>query len=535
MPSTLLNSLKPLIEFRNVSKQFGSLFANKDMSFGVRQGAVHAIIGENGAGKTTAMRMLFGFEDPSFGDILFKGEIKPWNNPRGALLHRVGMVHQHFMLSPVHSALDNVLLGREFLLKSKSKGSGIKLFGTILSRIQRKKIHAELESLCQTMGFLIPWHESVENLPVGIQQQLEIIKLLHAGVDLMIFDEPTAVLAPLEIQMFIQMLKNLNQEGKTILIITHKLQEVKDIADEFTVLRKGRVVATKKCADVSIQEMADLMIGRHVSLKPLPRAACTPGQAVVEIENLSITRAGKKNKLTNISMTVAKNQIVGIAGVEGSGQNELVRLICMPKGSKASGYRLTGKLSLFGKPGLKFSATKVRRQSIGIVPSDRLREAVLADETILENDLLGHDHEFTKGWFFPFKWIDRDAARERIAGELRDFDVRPENPDHILGQLSGGNQQKFVMARELSRHPELIVCAQPTRGVDVGSIEQIHTEILKRRENGAAILLISSQLEELMALADVIHVMFEGRMVASFERSEFDEARIGVAMGGGGA
>ena len=279
--------------------------------------------------------------------------------------------------------------------------------------------------------------------------------------------------------------------------------------------------------------MADLMVGRHVTLGELPRPESTPGDTLLAIKHVTQPHPGQKNRLTAVSLEIRKGQIVGIAGVEGSGQAELLRFIQNPVGLFKEKSGASGEISMFGEDAREWGSQRFRQRSVGVVPADRLREAVLPDESLLENDLLGHDMEFARYPLLARQWIDRGQARKRLAQELKTFDVRPQNPDARLGGLSGGNQQKFVMARELSRDPAFIICEQPTRGVDVGSIEQIHSEIIRRRTAGAGVLLVSSQLDELMTLSDVIHVMFEGKIVATFNRSEFDERVIGMAMGGG--
>jgi ABC-type uncharacterized transport system ATPase subunit len=518
-----------LIEFSHVTKKYGTLLANDDLCFSVNKGEIHAIIGENGAGKSTAMKLLFGLETLTSGIIKVNGASQSWTSPRGAMASGLGMVHQHFMLSPVHSALDNVILGQEQLKGHRSQARFLKS----LRPIDRKSILRELEELSAAVGFRIPWQEPVEHLPVGIQQQLEIAKLLYAGVEVMIFDEPTAVLSPEETETFLNMIRNLNQRGRTIIIITHKLREVKSIADRVTVLRRGKTVCTANCGDVTVQDMADLMVGRHVHLGELTRSEKAPGDELLCIERLTIEGLGSRPTLTDVSLSVKEGQVVGIAGVEGSGQSELFSAVLNPRRAlRASAPNSV--IRVFGQDGRILGRNLIRQQAIGVVPADRLREAVLPEETLIENELLGHDHEFAAKALSGYQWIDRKKARERLVGELKTFDVRPPDPDARLGGFSGGNQQKFVMARELSRNPKLILCSQPTRGVDVGAIEQIHGELLNRRDKGAGILLISSQLDELMALSDVIHVMYSGKIMATFNRQAFSEHAIGLAMGGGG-
>jgi ABC-type uncharacterized transport system ATPase subunit len=524
----------PLLEFCEVRKVYGSMAANDGLSFKIEPGKIHAIIGENGAGKTTAMKILFGLEKPTSGDILFKGGRRPWDNARGALAHGIGMVHQHFMLSGRHTALDNIILGLEHSVGSSWGNRKWRSCFLTLSTIDRQSAQKKLEFIADKVGFKIPWDSPVDRLPVGTQQQLEIMKLLYAEVDTMIFDEPTAVLSPHEKDSFLNLLLALRKEGKTIVVITHKLQEVKRIADEVTVFRRGKSVTTRRNSELSIQEMADLMVGRSVSLGELPRSDKPMGKALLSIENLNISNRQGRALLRNVDLGVSAGQVVGIAGVEGSGQKELLEFICGPKDFLTSHIIHSGEYTILGGRGLDVSRGDLRKHSMAIIPADRLREAVVVTQDLLENDMLGHDHDF-----FIFKtplgaWIDRKAAGQRLKPVLSRFDVRPPEISSRIGDLSGGNQQKFVIGREFSRSPSVILCAEPTRGVDVGSIELIHREILKHRDEGAGILLISSQLEELMALSDQIYVMFEGAIVQSFSRGNFSESAIGRAMGGGG-
>jgi len=522
----------PLIEFRSVRKLFGSFVANDELNLKIHQGEIHAIIGENGAGKTTAMKLLFGLEEPTSGQILYKGEPRPWFGPRDAASAGIGMVHQHFMLSGFHTALENVILGREHASLNREGPLKRKFLSGFL-QIDRVKIRDELDRVACKVGFNIPWDCSVENLPVGLQQQLEIVKLLYSGVDVMIFDEPTAVLTPQETSHFLQMLKDLKNDGKTIVIITHKLQEVKEVADVVTVLHHGKSVVTRPAKELSIQAMADLMVGRPVKLGELPRLPQKVSENLIEITDLTVVSPGRPNLLSNLNLTVSAGQIVGIAGVEGSGQMELWSFICGPKDYLNKKKLLSGSFKLFGKEALGLRRSDVREISVGIAPRDRLKEAVLIESSLIENDILGHDHEFACGAFPSNQWLDRGKARKQILSRLDGFHIVPCDPDARIDALSGGNQQKFVMSRELTRKPKLFLCAEPTRGVDVGSIELIHGEILKRRDSGSGMLLISSQIEELMALSDKIYVLFSGRIAAVIDRHNFTEGLIGHAMGGG--
>jgi simple sugar transport system ATP-binding protein len=522
-----------IIEFKNVTKRYGDVLANDNLCFRVVKGEIHAIVGENGAGKTTAMKLLFGLEKPTNGEILFNGLPKPWSGPKGALDHRVGMVHQHFMLSLSHSALDNVLLGNEF--RSNSDNTHRHERGPLpgLGVIDRAAATQGLEALCEELGFAIPWSCLVSDLPVGVQQQLEIIKLVWAGADIMIFDEPTAVLSPLETEKFLDLLRKLAGRGKTIIVITHKLKEVKHMADRVTIMRRGRSIETRDVSDTTVQDMADRMVGRHVVSEHLPRGSFASNEMVIQIEKLSARSRASMKLLDNINLSVNSHEVVGLAGVEGSGQLELVNLLCGPLEYRRKNHIDSGWLKLFQKDAGGMSAAAFRRSPVAIIPSDRLSEAVLLQENLVENDILGHDHEFAALSFPANLILRRSEARSKLPPRLEEFDVRPCDPDRAIKSFSGGNQQKFVMARELTRRPKLIICGEPTRGVDVGSIERIHREILKFRDEGAAILLISSQLDELMSLSDRIYVMFQKSIVAEFKRGDFSENSIGRAMGGG--
>jgi simple sugar transport system ATP-binding protein len=526
-------SEQPIIEFKNVTKRYGDILANDNLTFRVAKGEIHAIIGENGAGKTTAMKLLFGLEKATSGQILFNDLPKPWSGPKGALAHGVGMVHQHFMLSQSHSALDNVLLGNEFGRSSKvAPGHGGGFFSG-LRVLDRDAAIRSLSALSDDLGFTIPWGRLVSDLPVGTQQQLEIIKLVWAGADVMIFDEPTAVLSPLETEKFLKLLKQLAGLGKTIIVITHKLKEVKHVADTVTIFRRGRSIETCGISKLTIQDMADRMVGRQVASGDLPRGEVESSKVVLQIENLSARSRSNLKLLENVNLKVNSHEIVGLAGVEGSGQLELVNFICGPREYRKKNQIDSGLFNLFQRDAGEMSRAEFRRKSVAIIPSDRLLEGILPSENLLENDILGHDYEFTGASFPTNLFLRRSEAKSMLASRLQEFDVRPSDPDRAIGSFSGGNQQKFVMARELTRRPKLIICGEPTRGVDVGSIERIHREILKYRDQGAAILLISSQLDELMALSDRICVMFQKCIVAEYKRGEFSESIIGRAMGGG--
>lgn len=521
-----------IIEFKNVSKSFGSFLANDNLSFRIQKGTIHAIIGENGAGKSTAMKMLFGLEKPSAGNIFYKGLPANWTSPRAALASGIGMVHQHFMLSNRHTALDNVILTSETAILPRHQSGALKTLFSAFSLLNRNGILRELEELANSLKFEIPWGHYVENLPVGVQQQIEIMKLIHSRVDTMIFDEPTAVLSLDEKAKFLEFLKKQKSNGKTVVLITHKLQEVKDVADEVTIFRRGRCIGSKPVGELSIQQMADQMVGHHINLVDLPRANTTGGFPAVKVEKLTVTNKKSRHLLKDISFNLSKGEVIGVAGIEGNGQSELLNFLCGPKDYLRSRVLRGGHCSILDKDGFELTRSQLRSFKFGVIPADRLNDAILVDENLVENDLLGHDQDFYDGNFLLGFALNRRQVKNRLRSVISDFNVLPGDLYESIGKLSGGNQQKFVIGREFSRSPKLIFLAEPTRGVDVGSIEMIHREILKRRDEGAAILLFSSQIEELMALSDRIYVMFEGSFIKCLERSSFSETQIGRAMSG---
>lgn len=513
-----------MIRFEQVSKYYGACRANDGLNLSVAQGTIHAIIGENGAGKSTAMRLLFGMELPTSGNIFIKDKKTHYRSSRDAMADGIGMVHQHFMLSPVHSALDNVLLGG-------TQDIGIARFIPRPFRpLPRKRALKTLEELSKSVDFRIPWNTPVQELPVGIQQQVEIVKLLFKGVDIMIFDEPTAVLSPQETDQFIAMLGRLKAQGKTIIIITHKLGEVKAVSDDVTIMRKGTTVGTRKTSEVSVQELADLMVGRHVLLHAKEQSPPRLGSTVLSLKHVTL-RKSHKPLLQDINLEVRAGEIVGIAGVEGNGQSDLLHMLYDPRSRRRGRYDREGEIYFGAENAVNWTAKEVRARNVGVVAADRHRESVLLEDSLTENNLLGYLKEFSSHGI-----IQRKKLLKATLDLINEFDVRPNDPQATMGSLSGGNQQKFVMARELLRNPSLLLCAQPTRGVDVGSIEHIHRELLAARTAGMGVLLVSSQLDELMQLSDRLIVMCSGKIVATFDRQlqKFDERLIGMAMGGEG-
>ncbi|MBO9666369.1 MAG: ABC transporter ATP-binding protein [Bdellovibrio sp.] len=489
-------SSSPAVEFKGISKAFGDCVANSDITFSVQPGTIHGIVGENGAGKSTAMKMLFGLYRPSGGEIFVHGKPADFDSSIDAMNAKIGMVHQHFMLAEPLTALDNILL--------QQKGSAFSL-------LPRKEQKDKLDEIAKRYGFEIDLMAKVEDLSVGAQQRVEILKILSQHSEILILDEPTAVLTPQEVRDLFQNLQRLKAEGKTILIITHKLKEVMALTDNVSVFRAGRVVANRKTSETSVADLAELMVGRRLQ-NPQERRTAIGTTTVLKVEELTAQIGA--HRVENIGLEIKSGEIVGIAGVEGNGQDILIRALLDESAFHKKDF--SGKITINGE--------------LGSFPEDRLRFGVLPSRPAYENYLLGqHRHpKFAKGLFLKMKEV---LKATKDAMEL--YDVRPRKESLEFDRFSGGNQQKLVVARALLQNPQVVVAAQPTRGVDIGAIEFIHDQIRKSRDAGAGVLLISSELDELMALSDRILVLYKGHFVAEFPRTSFDEISIGAAMGGG--
>jgi simple sugar transport system ATP-binding protein len=507
------------VELRGIAKAFGAVQANAGIDLRVQKGSIHAVIGENGAGKSTAMKMLYGIYRPDAGQIFVNGVERSWNSPRDAILAGVGMVHQHFMLAEPETALENVLLEGA---PSSPKWNWLP---PLLRPLQRQTARSRLRALAKNYHLEVDWDARVETLPVGVQQRIEILKLLYHDASILILDEPTAVLTPLETQQLFANLRTLASEGKTILIITHKLKEVMSVADRVTVFRAGRVIGHREVAQTSVEELAALMVGRNVNLKIAVPPVQRTGRAVVEFNNFN------QGVLKNLNFSVRAGEVVGIAGVEGNGQSELLRVLLHPSDYSRA---MTGKMAYFGTDASGWDSAQVRASGVGVIPEDRLREALVLDWSLTENFLLGLQNSS------PFRtrsgFVAQSVLRERTEAAIREYDVRPAQADALAGGLSGGNQQKLVIAREFEAKPRFLIAAQPTRGVDVGAIEFIHARILRARGEGTGVLVVSSELDEVLALSDRVLVMYGGAVVGEFLRvgpnREFDEEKIGLSMGG---
>jgi len=503
-------SKAPFLELRAIRKAFGDCVAIDEVSLSVERGSIHAIVGENGAGKSTAMKILYGQYPQDSGQILLDGADRQWASPADSIAAGFGMVHQHFMLAGCHNAVENVLLA-----------AGGSPFGLLPFAAAK----ARLESLMKDFGMRARLDIPVDELSVGEQQRVEILKLLFRDSEVLILDEPTAVLAPGEIEALFTTLRGMAARGKTILIITHKLKEVLALADRVSVFRAGRVTASLSVAGSTVAELATMMVGHEVIAAGRGERAASSAGVVLE---LKAARPVKElSRLEPLSLRIHAGEIVGIAGVEGNGQSELIRLLLDPESRLES-----GSYFLFGKDVSRFGGGQLRREcGLAVLPEDRLKEALLLQDSAEDNFLLGRQRNpgFRKAGIL----LDRRKLRVATSAAIQEYDVRPPNAAAIAGTFSGGNQQKLVVAREVGGQPKFLIAAQPTRGVDIGAIEFIHSRILELRSSGAGILLISSELDEVLKLADRILVLFRGRVVGSFPRAEFVERKIGLLMSGG--
>ncbi|MEO5970771.1 MAG: ABC transporter ATP-binding protein [Bdellovibrionia bacterium] len=515
--------MNPIVEFRGICKSFHGVKANADLHLQVKKGTIHAIVGENGAGKSTAMKILYGTYQPDSGEIyldgkLWGGRMKPWSSPSDAIHCGIGMVHQHFMLGAPQTALENILLGVE---PSPSWSSWLPFF---LRPIDYQAARIKLNQISAQYGMKVDLDAKIENTSVGVQQRIEILKLLYRDANILILDEPTAVLTQQETEELFTNLRKLCQQGKTILIITHKLKEVMNLASRVTVFRRGRVVAERDIGRTSVEELATLMVGRKVNLQGAIPSQPKLGELALEVKNLSLDG---HCSLRNLDLHVHGGEILGIAGVEGNGQTELLQALLHPKDQS-----LKGSLRLLGQDVSHFTADRIRSLCVGVIPEDRHREGLLLKKSVQENFLLGLQR---RPPFYNKGLISTKKLTHEVRRIIDEYDIRPKSADVAVSTLSGGNQQKLIIAREFEFPPRFLIAAQPTRGVDVGAIESIHRRLLDARQKGCGILLISSELDEILALSDRILVMYEGKIVAEFQRGQVTEQVLGLRMGGASA
>jgi ABC-type uncharacterized transport system ATPase subunit len=500
---------RPVLELRGITKRFPGIVANDRVDFDLRKGEVHALLGENGAGKSTLMNVLYGLYHPDEGEILINGKPAQLGSPKAAIENGIGMVHQHFMLIPVMTVAENIVLATEPVHN-----------GVLLDYATAEKRVREIST---RFGLAVDPRAVVQDITVGQQQRVEILKALYRGADILILDEPTAVLTPQEAQELFAIIRSLTEQDKSIIFITHKLNEVTDVADRITVLRRGKKIETLPSAGATEESLARLMVGREVLLR-VDKAAATPTTPLMTVDSLYVDDDRGIEKVRSVNFDVKGGEIVGIAGVDGNGQTELIDAIAGLRRPKA------GKIVIDGKDVTNEGAQETLDAGLGHIPEDRQRRGLVLDFSIAENIAL-HDYDHPPasrfGWLYPKRLIEK-------AGKLiREFDVRGGGPQTRAGGLSGGNQQKVILAREIDRNPAVLVAAQPTRGLDVGAIEFVHRRLVEERDEGRAILLVSLELEEILSLSDRILVMYEGQIVGEFPPGASEE-ELGVAMTGGG-
>ncbi|HKH44573.1 MAG TPA: ABC transporter ATP-binding protein [Thermoanaerobaculia bacterium] len=503
-----------MIELREITKRFGDVLANDRVNLAVAPGTIHAIVGENGAGKSTAMRIAYGFYGADSGDIVVEGQVRRFESPHDAIALGIGMVHQHFMLVEPMTVAENIVLGIE-------PGSAVAL--------DLKRAEARIRTLSDELGLAVDPARRIEDLSVGQQQRVELLKALYREARLLILDEPTAVLSPQATAEMFAILRRMREQGKTIVIVTHKLSEVLEISDEVTVMRDGRVVGQRRTAETSAAELARLMVGRDVLLRVVKPAA-KPKAQVLAVRGLSLTLPDGEKRLDGVSFEVRAGEIVGIAGIEGNGQTELTEALAgLVDGA------VSGAIELDGKDVAALSVRARRALGISHVPEDRHRRGLLLDFDLQENSILGADDRPPVAVGPGRFWLNLDAIRRKTEKILEAFDVRPPDPELPARSLSGGNQQKLILGRELDQQPKLLLVAQPTRGVDIGGIEFIHRRLVELRDAGCALLLVSSELEEVTALADRLLVMRQGRIVGEVDPANASMEEIGLLMTGGSA
>ena len=496
------------LELKCITKRYPLVLANDCISLDVRWGEVLAVVGENGAGKSTLMKIVYGMVKPDKGEIYVDGQRVEIRSPADAIAHGIGMVHQHFMLVEVFTALENIVLGAE-----PRKGMAIDFAAA----------RAAVLALMREVGFEVDLDARIEELPVGLQQRVEILKALYRKARILILDEPTAVLTPQEAKELFRFLREYVAQGNAVIFISHKLEEVMEVSDRVTVIRDGRVVGTVRTAETSLAELARMMVGREVVLT-VQKPPAEPGEVLLEVESLRVEEAGKKPRVDGVSLKVRAGEIVGIAGVEGNGQTELVEAI--------TGLRpYSGEVRYEGEVIARPDPRRVREHRVSHIPEDRNARGLVLDFPTRDNIILG-DH-YRPPFVDAFGFF-RDPEIDRYATEVVEtYDVRPRSIHLSARNYSGGNAQKIIVGRELHRRPRILIAAQPTRGVDIGAIEFIHQQIVDAaRKKGMAVLLVSADLNEVMSLSDRILVMFEGRIVGEVRPEEATEERLGLLMAG---
>lgn len=500
--------MAPILELKGITKRFKDVIANDHIDIALNKGEVLALLGENGAGKTTLMNLLYGLYAPDEGEIFIRGERVDIHDPGEAIDEGIGMVHQHFMLVPVFTVTENVMLGSEPTT-----------YGVFL---KRKEVKKEIEEISKSYGLMVDPDACIENLSVGVQQRVEIIKILYRNAEILIFDEPTAVLTPQEVEEFFVIMRELIKKGKSIIFITHKLKEVLEIADRVAVLRNGKLVGYADPKKASEEELASMMVGREVFLQ-VDKEEKIPGDIVLAINDLSVSDDRKYLAVNQVSFDVKSGEIFSIAGVQGNGQKELVEaLFCLRE-------KANGEVCFMNNDITNASPRTIHNLGVGYIPEDRQQDGLILSLPVYDNLILNsyYDAPFSRGLI-----LQDEVIKETSARRVEEFDIRPPNIYLPASSLSGGNQQKVIVARELSREIKLLIASQPTRGLDVGSIEYIHRQLIDKRDQGCAIFLISTELDEIMSLSDRIGVLFRGQMIDVLDARQATSEKLGLLMAG---
>ncbi|OUR78576.1 heme ABC transporter ATP-binding protein [Alphaproteobacteria bacterium 46_93_T64] len=500
----------PALELRRVNKWFGPVHANKDISLSVNRGTIHGIIGENGAGKSTLMSIVYGFYQADEGEILINGQTCHIDNPQASIEAGIGMVHQHFMLVDTFTVLENIILGVE---GGARLGEGLAKARLELARLEKEySLEVDVDAL-------------VGDLPVGLRQRVEILKALYRGAEILILDEPTGVLTPQEADHLFRILNTLRDQGKTVILITHKLREIMAITDNVSVMRRGEMVAHVGTNETSREHLAELMVGRSVLLQ-VEKSEAQPGNALMNVVGINFIDADGVKRLKDINLEIKAGEILGIAGVSGNGQSELLEILGGTVTPTSGSILYKGEDITKSD---KFNARDLRKIGLGHVPEDRHRAGLVLPFTAHENTILGyHDAaEYNRG-----TTLDKAAMIETCESHIEKFDIRPPNPNLKASGFSGGNQQKLVLAREMEQNPDVLLVGQPTRGVDIGAIEFIHKQLIQMRDAGKAILMVSVEIEEVMSLSDRIAVMFDGFIVGELDAKDATETKLGLMMAG---
>ncbi|MBV6450087.1 MAG: Xylose import ATP-binding protein XylG [Anaerolineales bacterium] len=504
-----------VLEAKSITKKFPGVLANDQVDFDLHRGEIHALLGENGAGKSTLMNVLYGLYKPDSGEVTVEGVQMQLNSSRDAIKHGIGMVHQHFMLIPVFTVTENIMLGAETDHRASPNEAP-------LVKLDRAEVAQKVRDLSHQYGLDVDPNAVVGDLPVGVQQRVEIVKALYRNANILILDEPTAVLTPQEAEDLFRIMHDLTAKGVSIIFITHKLKEVLAVADRITVMRAGRVVGATVPEESNEQKLAEMMVGREVILTVQKKPA-QPKEEVLAVQDLRVKDVRGLEAVRGVSFAVREGEVLGIAGVQGNGQTELAEALSGLRATEGGHFLINGK-DLTGKPPRPITET-----GLANIPEDRQRHGLVLSYSIADNLVLCDYYRppFGKRGIIQQKEVDKNARKL-----VEEFDVRTPSPFTAAGKLSGGNQQKVIVARELSRPVKLLIASQPTRGLDVGSIEYIHKEIIAMRDRGVAVLLVSAELDEIMSLSDRIAVMYRGEIVATIDRKDATRERLGLLMAG---